>query len=536
MKKDTRVSSDSIVVQTTEYALPVVGTEFLGINVKADKVNTGTVFDVTADAITTGAVFNATCSNDGLAADGDMMKLVASGNVSGDCVDISLSGTNNTGTVLNITQKASNDEITSRAVKITSDQTKSTVMDIIANSLDKGNLLNMSATGLTDGSVIESTSTSTVTDGGTSKVLNYKIENDGTNSQTGVGLFIDYTKNGVTDDSKNAEIKGIQVDLDDKAINHSASTVTAYGLDVSSNFYNKQGTIKSFGAQIGSSGADGNIGLQINCDNESTTPDCTDLKITSSVTNSDYFGIKVENNGQTYIRSVNGGYAGPGKPSAGQGDGTHGFDANLYLEAHGDITLNAHGGVAASGTGNGDNADIRFRHDDKQFVRFQSVETTNTSSTSDKDMKLYIGNTSSITSTSGIVRATGTECFHFQTQSASICDVQCTGNISCNSDRQLKKNILPLENSLDKIKNLKGVTFNWKDDAAEKTNIGFIAQEVEEVIPELVSTNNDGIKSVSYTQMVSVLTEAMKTQQTMIENQQKMIESLNREIENLKKK
>ena len=236
------------------------------------------------------------------------------------------------------------------------------------------------------------------------------------------------------------------------------------------------------------------------------------------------------------LGTVDGGYTGTGKPSEGEAQTGHGFGANLYLEAHGDITLNAHGDGVLTAAAATPNANIRFRHDNTQFVRFESVALTNSGSGAGQDLKLYIGNTTSSTQPGGgIVRAAGTECFHFQTQSASICDVQCTGNIACNSDRQLKTNILPLENSLDKVKNLKGVTFNWKDDAAEKTNIGFIAQEVEEVIPELVSTNNDGIKSVSYTQMVSVLTEAMKTQQTMIENQQKMIESLQKDIADLKK-
>ena len=481
----------------------------------------GKILQITGSSVTSGTVMEIDTS----ATSGKVLDITANSLNTGKVIDISASGVTS-GTVIEIDTGA----------------TTGKVLDINANSLDTGNLLDMSATGLTDGSVIKSTSTSTVTDGGTSKVLNYTINNDGTNAQTGVGLFIDYTKSGVTDDSKTAEIKGIQVDLDDTATNHSASTVTAFGLDVSSNFDNKQGTIKSFGAQIGSSGADGNIGLQINCDNTSagntaSSTDCADLKITScssgqTAANSgtDYLGIKVENNGQTYIRSVDGGYTGTGKPSEGENQTGHGFDANLYLEAHGDITLNAHG----DGAGTGSNADIRFRHDDTQFVRFQSVGLTNSGSGAGQDLKLYIGNTTSSTS-NGIVRAAGTECFHFQTQSASICDVQCTGNIACNSDRQLKTNILPLENSLDKIKNLKGVTFNWKDDPAEKTNIGFIAQEVEEVIPELVSTNNDGIKSVSYTQMVSVLTEAMKTQQTMIENQQKMIESLQKDIADLKK-
>ena len=122
---------------------------------------------------------------------------------------------------------------------------------------------------------------------------------------------------------------------------------------------------------------------------------------------------------------------------------------------------------------------------------------------------------------------------HFQPQSSTVCDINC-GNIYYDSDINLKENIVPLEKSLDKVNKL-SVTFDWKSDDRKKANIGFIAQHVEEVIPELVNTDDSGIKSVSYTQMVAVLTEAMKEQQKMIDSQQKIIESLQKDMVELKK-
>ena len=58
------------------------------------------------------------------------------------------------------------------------------------------------------------------------------------------------------------------------------------------------------------------------------------------------------------------------------------------------------------------------------------------------------------------------------------------------------------------------------------TNLGFIAQEMEQVIPELVVENAEGYKSVDYSSMTAVLTEAMKEQQTIIEQQEARIGNL----------
>ncbi len=93
------------------------------------------------------------------------------------------------------------------------------------------------------------------------------------------------------------------------------------------------------------------------------------------------------------------------------------------------------------------------------------------------------------------------------------------------SDISLKENILPLEDSLYKLQQLKGISFNWKKDGRE--SIGLIAQDVEKVLPQIVQTNNEGLKSVEYGNIVALLIEGMKEQQA-------EIESLQREIEELK--
>ena len=84
-----------------------------------------------------------------------------------------------------------------------------------------------------------------------------------------------------------------------------------------------------------------------------------------------------------------------------------------------------------------------------------------------------------------------------------------TGDLIANSDIKLKTNIQPLENSLEKVNQLRGVSYDRVD--IEKDNcIGVIAQEVEEVYPEFVSEGEDGIKGVDYSKMVAVLIESVK--------------------------
>ncbi|MFA6233052.1 MAG: tail fiber domain-containing protein [Bacteroidota bacterium] len=86
------------------------------------------------------------------------------------------------------------------------------------------------------------------------------------------------------------------------------------------------------------------------------------------------------------------------------------------------------------------------------------------------------------------------------------------------SDARLKTDIRPLGASLEKILRLQGVRYNWKSDPDGADRIGFIAQEVEEVIPEVVYTNPvDGYKGLNYAELTAVLTEAMKEQQVLID-------------------
>jgi hypothetical protein len=86
------------------------------------------------------------------------------------------------------------------------------------------------------------------------------------------------------------------------------------------------------------------------------------------------------------------------------------------------------------------------------------------------------------------------------------------------SDKRLKDNIKNIANPLDKLNKLNGVEFDWNDkqDLYKGHDIGVIAQEVEEVLPEIVDTREDGHKAVKYDRMVALLIEAVKEQQQQI--------------------
>ena len=81
-------------------------------------------------------------------------------------------------------------------------------------------------------------------------------------------------------------------------------------------------------------------------------------------------------------------------------------------------------------------------------------------------------------------------------------------NVTAYSDERLKDNIETLTDGLDKVEQLRGVTYT-RD---ERENIGVIAQEVEKILPEIVLTADDemGTKSVDYSRLTAVLIEAVK--------------------------
>jgi hypothetical protein len=133
-------------------------------------------------------------------------------------------------------------------------------------------------------------------------------------------------------------------------------------------------------------------------------------------------------------------------------------------------------------------------------------------------------------------------------------NVYISGTLSNPSDLNLKTNIKPIPFAIDKINQIEGVYFEWKKDVsfAKKDSrregkeneldnvpagiqVGVIAQDVEKVLPEIVITDGEGVKSVDYSKLTPLLIQAIKEQQLLIESQNQKIEELSVRLENIEK-
>jgi hypothetical protein len=116
--------------------------------------------------------------------------------------------------------------------------------------------------------------------------------------------------------------------------------------------------------------------------------------------------------------------------------------------------------------------------------------------------------------------------------------VSWTNSNSCvPSDRRLKERIEPLGGALDRIGQLKPVTFYWNKRAAnpdKRRKIGLIAQDMEGVFPELVNTDSKGIKSISYDMLTAPLVNAMQELKALLDADHSDIAALKAENDELR--
>ena len=137
------------------------------------------------------------------------------------------------------------------------------------------------------------------------------------------------------------------------------------------------------------------------------------------------------------------------------------------------------------------------------------------------------------------VTATGVVSLHYgggvklATESGGIAvtgAITATGDITAfyTSDETLKTNIANIENPMEKVAQLNGVSYNWTDEAQAKYDhlngdkeVGVIAQQVEKVLPEMVGTRDDGTKAVRYERMCALLIECVKDLQTQVNDLKK---------------
>ena len=89
-------------------------------------------------------------------------------------------------------------------------------------------------------------------------------------------------------------------------------------------------------------------------------------------------------------------------------------------------------------------------------------------------------------------------------------------NFNATSDAALKENLSIIDSPLEKLSLLNGYTFNWIDNKREA--VGIVAQEVEKVFPQIVSTSEDGLKRVSYDSLIPLLIESIKDLKNQLDN------------------
>jgi hypothetical protein len=129
----------------------------------------------------------------------------------------------------------------------------------------------------------------------------------------------------------------------------------------------------------------------------------------------------------------------------------------------------------------------------------------------------------------------------FNRDASNSCTVVTGTGWSCSSDERLKKDIAPISDGLSIVQALRSVTFLWKDGDSGLQS-GFIAQDVEKVLPQLVSTDANGYKTLSQNGIVPYLVNAIQSQQEEIDTlkqaqqeQQQQIDELRASIRNIQR-
>lgn len=132
------------------------------------------------------------------------------------------------------------------------------------------------------------------------------------------------------------------------------------------------------------------------------------------------------------------------------------------------------------------------------------------------------------------ISGTGDQIVFYNSETSQFNSIQVR-NVYNYSDARAKTNIVPIKNATDKVLSLNPVTYNWKEPGTmlrksavgdEVGEIGFLAQEVEEVLPEAVHEDEEGNKLINYTAIIPILTESLKELTDQLDKLQSEVEDL----------
>ena len=190
--------------------------------------------------------------------------------------------------------------------------------------------------------------------------------------------------------------------------------------------------------------------------------------------------------------------------------GSFGKISGSLIESEGDFTLDSSGDIILDADG----TDIKLKDNGTEFGAFKiaSSDFIIKSTINNKDI-LFKGQDGGSTITAlQLDMSEGGNAQFLKNISGS--QIEASGDVIAfgSSDERLKDNIQPIENSLNKVDKIGGYTFVWNDKQStyEGKDVGVIAQEIEEVLPEVVMTRGNGFKAVKYEKIVPLLIESIK--------------------------
>ena len=437
------------------------------------------------------------------------------------------------------------------AIDVNAEQTSENVLDIDANSLTTGRAIDVTAGALTTGSLmlLNSDAPSTGT-----RVL-FKVTNDNVlatgataicaQADAGRGIFIDSTLD-TADADYALEIDSAHTTTNVAKIASAATTGTI--LDVQAEALTTGRAINIYDDSLTTGSA-----LYIDSDSASTGTRNIASIIQTNTSASGSTTLYLQNAHATADALLAKGAATVGVNDTGHDVKFFGATSGAYMlwdESTDDLKLVGAAGLDVDGVTNLDVVQIDDAvtvgvDDTGHNVKFfgatagsfllwdQAADALEfTDSTPIKigedaagDMTLYHNGTDSFitnktgelkvaTETSGIVVRIG----HTTSEVYTGQNLTVNGTLTEVSQREMKTNIEPIENILPAVLQMQGVSFDWKKDKNEKNQYGLIAEDVEKILPNLVSHDEEGkAQGIQYSKMTAVLLEAIKEQQIQID-------------------
>ncbi|MBQ4821715.1 tail fiber domain-containing protein [Aquimarina sp. MMG016] len=170
-----------------------------------------------------------------------------------------------------------------------------------------------------------------------------------------------------------------------------------------------------------------------------------------------------------------------------------------------------------------------LRHNANGAIQFATAASGIADNTASIDTRLQIENNGNIG-----IGVTGTS-YKLQVGSSGDGTEARANSWNTFSDRRWKTDFKVIQNAIQKIQAINGYYYKWKNKPDTTTQVGVIAQEIEAVLSEVVSTDAQGYKSVDYSKLTALLIEGIKSQQKSIQSQHQRIKNLEIDGQNMKK-